>query len=76
MPSTDDNERDRQEYLHHSFTDREEAYHAAYPNVRSPYLTSILLLLTGRHRAGFIVWALIGLLVAGLIWAIYAYVIR
>jgi len=60
------------EMLHRNFDEREEAYHAAYPNVRAPYTEAILLALLGRNRVGFILWGVVGLCVGGLMWYIIA----
>jgi hypothetical protein len=62
-----------QEKLHHSFSDQEEDYHAAYPDVRYPYLTGIMAAFFGRDRGKFIFGGIAVLLIVGAIWAGYTY---
>lgn len=71
MTTEDDEARKRQVSLHQQFTDTEEAYHNAYPDTKHPYLDSILMILTGRDARGFLLWGLVGVVVAGLFWVVY-----
>lgn len=62
-----------QEKLHHAFSDQEEAYHSAYPDVRYPYLTGIMAALFGRDRGKFIIAGIVVLLLVGVVWAGFTY---
>lgn len=69
---TPEEAKERQTYLHHTLTDQEEAYHAAYPNVRYPYLSSIFVGLFSRNGRGALAWFAVGIIVVAVVWAVYA----
>jgi len=68
---TDDKRYQRR--LHKYYSPGEEEYHNAYPDTRYPWTIGFLRGFTGRYRSGYILWAIIGVLVALGFWISYMY---
>ena len=68
--------KERQRALHRDMTEEEEAYHAAYPNVRAPILGAMMAALLGRNGRGMVLWGLVGVMLAVFLWVGLAYLWR
>jgi len=62
-----------QDRLHHEYTAIEEEYHNAYPDVKMPWLTSAFFGIFGRYGKGFVLWGLVGIAFAVILWFAYLY---
>ncbi|MCL6594226.1 MAG: hypothetical protein K6T31_09645 [Alicyclobacillus sp.] len=65
-------EREQQRRLRRSMTEGEQAYYAAYPPVRAPFVGAVMAALVRGWR-GVLVAALAACVLAALFWVAYAY---
>lgn len=63
-----------EERLHKEYIDIEEEYHAAYPDRPMPYTSSVFTAIFSRYGKGFLLWGLVGAIVAAGFWVLYALV--
>lgn len=63
-----------EEKMHKQYSDIEEEYHAAYPNTPAPWTMGFLTGVFSRYGRGMLLWALVGIAAAAVMWIAFAMV--